>query len=87
MLQDEEMIPEICTEEHPLHWHLQYMADIKKGRIKDHYGRIGKDEVDGKIVEEEMDEKWLEIKRVLIQNFEDNNIDFTRSKPNQGKGK
>ena len=41
----------------------------------------------GKIVEEEMDEKWLEIKRVLIQKFEDNNIDFTRSKPNQGKGK
>ena len=63
------------------------MADIKKGQIKDHSGRIGKDEVDGKIVEEEMDEKWLEIKRVLIQNFEDNNIDFTRSKPNQGKGK
>ena len=63
------------------------MADIKKGRIKDHYGRIGKDEVDGKIVEEEMDEKWLEIKRVLIQNFEDNTIDFTRSKPNLVKGK
>ena len=30
-----------------------YMAEIEKGLIKDKYGRIGKEEVDGKVVEEE----------------------------------
>ena len=69
-----------------------YMAEIEKGLIKDKYGRIGKEEVDGKVVEEEETEErkksseWLERKTELIYDMEDNNIDFARSKPTQWKG-
>ena len=69
-----------------------YMAEIEKGLIKDKFGRIGKEEVDGKVVEEEMDDEarkssaWLERKTELIYDMEDNTIDFARSKPTQWKG-
>ena len=59
-----------------------YMADVEKGLIKEKYGRIGKEEVNGKVVEDEMDEEtrtsseWLDRKSELIHDYEDNNIDF-----------
>jgi hypothetical protein len=65
-----------------------YMAEIEKGLIKEKYGRIGKTEENGKIVEEvnETEEskkssEWLEKKCELIYDMEKNNIDFARSKP------
>ena len=67
-----------------------YIADVEKGLIKEKYGRIGKDEVNGKVVE--MDEEtrtsseWLDRKSELIHDYEDNNIDFAPQQTYPVKG-
>ena len=73
-----------------------YMTEIEKGLIKEKYRRIGLDEHKGEIIEEiyECEEdklkaehiKWLEKKGELIYDFEDNTLDFGRSKPTRWKG-
>ena len=74
----------------------QFMIEVEKTLIKEQYRRIGKDETNGVVVEENFENsdevkraenaKWLEMKGEIIYDFEDNNIDFGRSKPTRWKG-
>ena len=59
------------------------MAEIEKSLIKEQYSRIGKNEENGVIVEDDQDQvtKWLEKKTSLIYDFEDDTLNFGRGKP------
>ena len=74
----------------------RYMAEVEKGLVKKKIGDIGKEEVDGKIVEEEYENdeereiaeysEWLETKSTSIYDFENKNINFGRSRATNWKG-
>ena len=69
-----------------------YLVEFEKSMIKEKFGRIGKDEVDGKVVIDLDDDKvtlemaeWLEMKSRLVYDFEDNNMDLGRCKATDWK--
>ena len=71
------------------------MGEVEKGLIKEKYGRIGKEEVDGLVVDEtetlediKMEEcaRWLEKKTSLVYDLEDNSLNFGRCKATNMKG-
>ena len=74
----------------------QFMAEVEKGLVKESYSRIGKPEEKGVIVEEvpsskeekeaEKHARWMEKKTSLIYDYEEDTIDFSRSKPTEWNG-
>ena len=73
-----------------------YMREVEKGLVKKKIGDIGKEEVDGKVVEDEFENEedkkvaeyseWLEAKSTCIYDFENKNINFGRSRATNWKG-
>ena len=69
------------------------MAEVEKGLVKESYSRIGKEEIKGVVVEEtptnkeekeaQNNAKWMERKTSLIYDYEEDSINFSRSKPTE----
>ena len=72
------------------------MTEIEKGLIKEKYSRIGKVEEDGVIIEDtpvtieerkqQESTEWLEKKSSLIYDYEEDSVNFARSKPTEWTG-
>jgi hypothetical protein len=74
------------------------MAEIEKGLIKKKYDMIGKEMVEGKVVEDDLEEEdeedrrireeaeWQEVKSTMIYDFENREMDFGRSRATNWKG-
>ena len=70
-----------------------FLVEYEKSLIKEKYGRIGLEEVDGKVIRDDDDEdqeinnysEWLEIKSRLPYDFEDKSLDFGRCKATDWK--
>ena len=75
-----------------------YMAEVEKGLIKKKYDMIGKEEIEGKVVEDDLEEEdeedrrireeaeWQEVKSSMIYDFENKEMDFGRSRATNWKG-
>ena len=71
----------------------QYMIEVEKGLVKEKISRIGKEEENGKVIEEKVedqkssnDTQWLEKKSTLIYDMEEEVIDFGNSRPTNWAG-
>ena len=74
------------------------MAEIDKGLIEKKYDMIGKEEVEGRVLEDDIEEEdeedkrireeseWQEVKSSMIDDFEKKDMDFGRSKATNWKG-
>ena len=72
----------------------QSLLEFEKGLIKEKYSRIGKEEENGKVVVEELDEEdrrlvvyseWLEMRARMIFDFEEGSLDLAGVEQQIGK--